>query len=151
MPSLRSGFICGVLPAEVYLGLAVWTPNHNPPADTLVEESVNESGIKLQEVSPQQFSTASRPTLKMTPSASPLMLLLLGLSSSSGGKKMRTKSSQIPSTSLPGFWPPTTPLMRSYWKKTCWFPVPEKLWYGFSRTACEKTLQVGKNSLHCEQ
>ncbi|KAF3833105.1 hypothetical protein F7725_026770 [Dissostichus mawsoni] len=68
---------------QVCSGLA-YTPTHNPPADTPVEES-KRPWTELSQTSSfkeslRSSSTASRPTLKMTPSASLLLLLLLGLS-----------------------------------------------------------------------
>ncbi len=61
-PCLKSRFVCGVLPSQVYSGWTVWTQTHNPPADTPVEQSIKtldwaESNITLQGVSPQLLST----------------------------------------------------------------------------------------------
>lgn len=38
----------GALPSEVDLGLTTWTPTHNPPADTPVEDCIKSPGLTRQ-------------------------------------------------------------------------------------------------------
>ena len=151
MLCLKSRFVSGVLPSKVYLGLAVWTPAHNNPADTPVEESIKsldstESNIKHQEslLSTEAPQPPHPPWRWLPVSAccccSWLASLRLILSRTRNLKKMTFP--RTPWTSPPGFWPPTTPPMRSCWKETCSLPKPGMPWSAGPRAACGRKPQT---------